>query len=217
MNKKKEVYIGLKVGKLTVTKCLGSHNKQIEWECTCECGNKVIHTTKQLNWGSIHSCGCGLLDMYKKIKKIDEKDRPLYIRWLMIKDRCNNPNSKVYKDYGGRGIKICPEWNNDFSAFKNWAYENGYDESLSIDRIDNNKGYSPENCRWVDSKTQGNNRRTNHCVTIDGVTKTIMQWSEEYGIKYDTIQRRIRDGWSEQDAITKPIIPLNERKRYKRT
>lgn len=217
-SKHKKICIGERFGKLTVTKCLGSNGKKkIEWECVCDCGKTVVHTTSALNCGKIHSCGCGLIEMYKKAKKNDPKDKKLYSRWLSIKDRCRNPKNAQYKNYGGRGITICPEWENDFYAFRDWAFLNGYDESLSIDRIDNDKGYSPDNCRWVDSKIQGNNRRTNHCVTIDGITKTIMQWSEIYGIKYDTINRRIRDGWSEQDAITKPIIPLGERHSYKRT
>ena len=206
-SKKKKMYVGYKIGKLTVAKLLGTNGQKLLWECVCDCGNTVIHTTSELNYGSIRSCGCLKHETGDKLKKYNARDRKLYYRWSCIKGRCYNPNDNAYPNYGGRGIKMCPEWENDFYTFRDWAIANGYDESLSIDRIDNDKDYSPDNCRWTNAKIQSNNRRSNHYITIDGVTKTMMQWSEFYNIDYARVQKRLLAGWSEIDAITKPIRP----------
>ncbi len=205
-SKKKDIIIGCRYGKLTVIKEVGvnKYGKKL-WECECDCGNKVIHSSSELNYGRVKSCGCLKHESGEMRKKYNARDRKLYFRWSNIKGRCYNPNDPAYNNYGGRGIKMCPEWEMDFFAFRDWSIENGYNELLSIDRIDNNKGYSPDNCRWTDHKTQSNNRRSNHYITINGVTKTMKQWSEEYGIAYHQVQKRIASGWSEQDAIQKPL------------
>lgn len=116
--------------------------------------------------------------------------------FLHMKDRCYNPNIKEYKNYGGRGITICEEWQTPHSwkggkAFKKWALENGYADDLTIDRIDVNKGYSPENCRWVSIKEHQNNKRNNRLITYKGKTQTIAQWSIELGIPFSTIKNRL--------------------------
>lgn len=116
--------------------------------------------------------------------------------FLHMKDRCYNPNFKEYKHYGGRGITICDEWQTPHSwkggrAFKKWALENGYADNLTLDRIDVNKGYSPENCRWVSMEVQQNNKRNNRLITYKGKTQTIAQWSREVGIPFKTIQGRL--------------------------
>lgn len=122
--------------------------------------------------------------------------------FIEMKQRCYNPNHKRYNDYGGRGINICDEWLNPESSgignatkgwisFKQWALSHGYKSGLSIDRIDNNKGYSPDNCRWVDMKTQSNNKRCCHYITHNGKTQTLKQWCEEKNLKYNTIFMRI--------------------------
>lgn len=133
-----------------------------------------------------------------------------------MKRRCYNPKSEVYKYYGGRGITICEEWNNSevvhlesggnsskgFQAFKKWALENGYEDNLTIDRIDVNKGYSPENCRWVSMKVQSNNLRNNVRLTYKGRTQTIHEWCEELNLNYDRIRHRIcRAGWTVEKAF----------------
>lgn len=121
--------------------------------------------------------------------------------------RCCNPNNTKYNYYGGRGIKVCLEWlNKEWSgkghstkgwvAFKKWSLAHGYTQKLTIDRIDNSKGYSPENCRWVDRKTQNNNTRQNHYVTLDGNTMTVKQMCEKYNIPYKRALRRLQLGWS---------------------
>lgn len=125
-------------------------------------------------------------------------------------DRCENPKSHNYYKYGGRGIRVCEEWKNNKIAFFEWAFENGYSETLTIDRKDNSKGYSPENCRWITYQEQNNNRRSNRFVTVDGVTHTIAEWSRISGIKQATIQFRLCSGWDAKDAVYKSV----ERKKY---
>ena len=108
-------------------------------------------------------------------------------------DRCRREDNDNYNRYGGRGIDVCSEWD-DFAEFQRWAIDNGYNEDLTIDRIDNDDGYCPENCRWVDTLTQGNNRTTNHVITYNGETHTIAEWSRILGIKYPTLYSRLNRG-----------------------
>ena len=115
----------------------------------------------------------------------------LYKTWRDIKERCGNPN---IKNYGGRGIKVCPEWENDFLVFREWALNNGYSDDLTIDRIDVNGNYEPSNCRWATNKAQANNRRSNILITYNGETHTISEWSDITGIKYWKIIQRHRRG-----------------------
>ena len=127
--------------------------------------------------------------------------------FLHMKDRCYNPNFKDYKNYGGRGITICEEWQTPHSwkggrAFRKWALENGYADNLTLDRIDVNKGYSPENCRWVSMKVQGNNRRNNTSITYKGQTKTLAQWCDELDLCYNKTYKRIfHRNWSIEKAF----------------
>ena len=140
----------------------------------------------------------------------------LYLVWHGIKNRCENNNLDRYKDYGGRGITLCEEWK-DYQNFAKWAYNNGYDDnipknSLSIDRIDNDKGYSPDNCRFVDYRTQCNNKRNNRKYSIKGITHTIQEWSRIYDIKDYIIRDRIfKLGWSPEKAITTPVRKMKRR------
>lgn len=123
-----------------------------------------------------------------------------------MKTRCNNPNAPPFRLYGGRGIKVCDEWLHDFPAFRDWALNNGYSDELTIDRIDNSRGYSPDNCRWTTYKVQANNNRHNVTVTVNGQTGTISEMCERHGIEnphliYDRITRL---GWSAERAFTTP-------------
>ena len=178
------------------------------WRCRCVCGKETIVSSASLLYGNTTSCGC-----YRREKQAESgkhhtthgmsKDRLYYIYYGMRR-RCYNPNAIDFPRYGGRGIKICEDWLHSFECFKEWAFSNGYDESLSIDRIDCNGDYCPENCRWTDLKTQHNNTRKNHYVTYEGETLTISQWAERYGINKITLQSRLcKYGWSVERALTK--------------
>lgn len=112
-----------------------------------------------------------------------------------MRQRCNNPNNPNYPNYGGKGVRICDEWN-DYQSFRNWAEANGYNDSLSIDRIDPNGSYCPENCRWADDKVQMNNQTRNRKICYKGKTKTMAQWADLFGLSYSAMQHRIERGWS---------------------
>lgn len=178
------------------------------WEMKCKCGNVFISQPSETN-GMCRECAYKLISDKKRVhgESPDTKKNAsrLYGIWLGMKTRCNNPNVDSYKHYGGRGIKVCDDWN-DYLAFKRWALNNGYVDGLSIDRIDNDGDYCPQNCRWANNVEQGNNRRNNHILTFNGVSKTMAEWARESGIKYHTLKRRINNyGYSVEDAITKPV------------
>ena len=139
-----------------------------------------------------------------------QKDnQKIYKVWSGIKQRCFNPNSNRYKNYGGRGISICDEWKNSFETFCKWALENGYKEGLSIDRIDHEKDYDPSNCRWTDEITQQNNRTNNTLYEYEGETHTLTEWSRIKGIKPKTFCTRWRRGYRGQDLM-KPTMTKSE-------
>lgn len=133
-----------------------------------------------------------------------------YKRYRSMINRCYNPNHTHYHNYGGRGITVCNEWKNDYQKFCDWANSSGYKEGLTLDRIDNNKGYSPENCRWATRKEQGRNQRTNVKITINGKTKLMCEWAEISGISEGNISKRIKRGWGDEDLLK----PLNETNHY---
>lgn len=207
---------GQRFGRLTVIERKESYNgKKARWLCKCDCGNYVTVLSTCLISGTTKSCGC-LNDEIRHLptaeKKLthaqgepDSKSR-LYKIWAKIKTRTESVGSPDYENYGARGIDMCNEWKNSFQSFKAWALGNGYREDLTIDRIDNDKGYSPENCRWADAYTQSNNRRTNHKLTHKGKTQNVSQWAEEMGLKYDTLHNRIKYlGWTVERALTTPV------------
>ena len=129
----------------------------------------------------------------------------LFSIWANMLTRCHNPKFIRYYRYGGRGITVCDEWRNDFMSFYNWAMANGYDDSLTIDRINNDGNYEPSNCRWVTIKIQCNNRGNNHIVTLYGVSKPLNEMAELYGINPKTVRDRLKRGWKLEDALTKPV------------
>ena len=190
-------------GRLKVIKrAENTKNNQAQWLCECECGNTTIVRTSYLNNGHTKSCGC--LNIEASTKHGDYKTK-LYRVYLQMKDRCNNPKNDGYKNYGGRGIKVCKEWSDDFTIFKEWSLQNGYIEGLTLDRIDFNKGYEPSNCRWITNKEQQHNKSTNVFITHNGETKTLAQWSEIYDIYSSTAKHRLDKGMSFEDAFDKNL------------
>jgi hypothetical protein len=179
--------------------------------CECDCGKEKEILGKDLKNGNTKSCGCLRREEMSKRRTIHgESDIRLHIIWTGMRQRCERPTQEKHKkDYRDRGIAVCAEWHT-YTNFRNWALANGYTENLTIDRIDNNKGYYPENCRWTDNKTQANNRRTNHNITFNGDTHTISQWAEIIGIKYNTLHRRLTiSGWSVEKAFTSDVERRN--------
>ena len=195
---------GRKMGRLTVIQDTNERrNKGVVWICRCECGNVVKRTTGELNAGRRLSCGCirtGAMGAWKNGKR-----ERLYIVWCDIIQRCFDKNDPGYQRYGARGITICDEWRHNYPAFREWAFANGYNEQLTIDRIDNDGDYSPDNCRWTTAKVQSRNKSTNVLITYQGETHCISEWSEILGFKYSTLRERLRRGWSVEKAITTPL------------
>lgn len=177
--------------------------------CQCDCGKQVLIKAYRFHTGKIvHSCGCD-----DKRKTSDGKYKhPLYKIYVDMKNRCYYTKDISYSHYGMKGITVCNEWLNNFMSFYNWSVNNGWEKGLSLDRIDNNKGYSPENCRWTDIITQNNNKTNNRFLTINGETLTVAQWSRKINIKHSTILERLKRGYTEEDAVMKPIIKKNNTK-----
>lgn len=178
------------------------HKKGTHWLCVCDCGNLTEVQGGHLREGRIKSCGCLRNETtIKRSTKHGYKHTRLYSIWQHMKYRCCNKNGKDYKNYGGRGIAVCSDWLDNFMSFYNWSMANGYDNNLTIDRIDNGKGYEPNNCRWVDMKQQSRNTRQNRNITINGVTRCLAEWCEILGLNYDKIYNRLYKGWSIEKAL----------------
>ena len=177
-----------------------------EWNCVCECGKVFIANGKEIRSGHTLSCGC--LKVERTISAHTthgESASRLYKIYAGMKDRCYNKNNKRYDIYGQKGIKICDEWLNSYEAFRDWAMSNGYKEDLTIDRINSNGNYCPDNCRWTTAEVQANNTSRNHLLTYDGETKTMSQWAKEVGLSYYTLRNRINClGWNVDKSLTTP-------------
>lgn len=204
---------GQRFNKLKVIELSFIKNKRAYWKCQCDCGNIRIVNAGHLKNGHTKSCGC-----LKGCKEGNEnpsyrhglRHSKLYQTWVNMKTRCYNSNNKTYKNYGGRGIKICEEWlnkENGFINFYNWAIENGYKEGLTIDRIDVNGDYKPNNCRWANWKKQQNNRGNNFKITYNNKTHTLQEWSEILPIEISssTLRNRITKKWDIEKAFTTPV------------
>lgn len=201
MSKLKDL-TGQKFGYLLVLERVKNRNNRVWWKCLCDCGNlKEVASSRLVNGNTI-SCGCQQFVNFKKSRITHNlSNTKLYKVWHHMKERCYLKTDKRYKNYGGRGIKICDEWKNDFINFYNWAINNGYQENLTIDRINVNGNYTPLNCRWVTWKEQANNTTRNHYIEYNGEKHTISEWADLLNISSKTLQIRLKRGWSIEDTI----------------
>lgn len=198
--------VGEKFGRLTVVGYAGlSGSGKRTWDCVCECGNHTVVTTSDLRNGHTKSCGCirkeELIIRSTSHGKVHTR---LYSIWTGMKNRCYNRKQDNFKYYGGRGIKVCNEWRDDFESFFEWAIANGYQDGYTIDRIDVNKDYSPENCAWKTQREQNLNTRKNRCIEYLGTTKTIKEWADECGLEYSCLLWRLNSGWDIARALSTP-------------
>lgn len=206
-----EEWIGRKFGKLTVDGIVVTRDPKgrsmIRWNTTCDCGNKILAVPSKLALGVQTGCVCvNREETRKRATKHGESHTRLFTIWVNMRDRCNNPKNKRYDRYGGRGISVCNEWNNNYEPFRDWSRENGYDENAkygecTLDRIDVNGNYEPSNCRWTDIKTQQRNRTDNRIYEIDGRIKSLAEWCEDFNTSYSMVENRIRRGWDVKKAL----------------
>lgn len=173
----------------------------------CECGKQSTLPHSKLRSGRSLSCGCLRTEQFKaKYTKHAAGGTRLYGVWAAMKRRCYTPTVKEYHRYGGAGISVCDEWRTSFIAFREWAMNNGYQDSLSIDRINGTGNYEPSNCRWATYEIQANNQKSNHPITAFGETKNLTQWSRDSrcSVGHARISIRLKEGWLPEDAISFP-------------
>jgi len=209
---------GLRFSRLTVLYLAGcDQSRTVYWVCICDCGVETVARGTSLRSGAIKSCGC--LRKERLDKSITTHGLTggrnhtlrLYRIWRNMKSRCFNPKTPKYKNHGGRGITICPEWM-DYKPFHNWAIANGYQDDLTIERIDNDGDYCPENCKWATYKEQSLNSRQNHIISYKGKSKTLKEWADSMKIKYSTLRARlIQYGWPIDLALVTPISRQNRK------
>lgn len=186
-----------------------------KWHCKCtRCGTEKDITAHDLIRGSAQSCGCLSREIHSKLQTTHGMSKTrIYKIWSGIKARCLNPNDKYYINYGKRGITIFKDWELSFESFYNWAINNGYEDNLTIDRIDNNKGYFPDNCRWTDYKTQENNRRNNTIYYVNGEKMTLSQCSDLCGYSSAMLSRRMKvNGLSIEQAMSIPKMKKGKKR-----
>lgn len=209
MNKNFIDLTGQKFGRLTVIKCVGNNKDKghfYYWLCRCNCGNFKETRGTSLQNGATQSCGCLSREMLEKGRQNRKthgmSESPEFRIWLHLKDRCLNKNDKQYKNYGGRGIKVCKEWLNSFEVF---YADMGKRPSKkhSIDRRNNDGNYCPENCWWVLPKVQSRNTRRNRMLTYKGETLCMIEWAERLNINYKNLWNRLNKGWNIEKAFTK--------------
>ena len=189
-------------GRLVAIKKEKSINGQNMWLFQCDCGKQKIINKYSVIRGFTNSFGCyhKEQDVLKHTTHNMSKTR-LYRCWQDMKNRCYNPSRKKYKIYGGRGIIVCSEWKNSFENFSDWSLRNSYKEGLSLDRIDVNGNYCPENCRWTTMKEQNNNRRNNHKITINNETKNLCEWLEIFKMDSGSFYYKLKKGYKPEEIF----------------
>ena len=203
-----ESFVGQKFGQLVVRQTGGKNYRgRVMWLCRCDCGNAKEVLPYNLLSGNTKSCGCLMREVHLVLHRTHGATargsgaRGLYNRWQAMLTRCRNPNVSNYKNYGGRGISVCDRW----MQFENFYADMGDPpDGASLDRIDNQGNYEPQNCRWSDRKEQNRNRRISHVIVHDGISLPISAWAEKLGVTRGLIRDRLRLGWSVERALTTP-------------
>lgn len=203
---------GERYGRLVVIKSLKDKNGKTRWRCRCDCGQVKDTGTHQLRGGNTRSCGC--LTRERLNAKPTRRTHgytgiPEHVVWKGMRARCNNENHAAYKNYGGRGIKVCKRWN----KFSNFLADMGKRPSSkhTIERTDNNKNYEPSNCEWVTRKVNCDNRRDTVVLTFKGRIQSLTKWAEEYNIKNTTVHNRLKLGWTIKAALSTPVKQYRRR------
>lgn len=215
---------GMRFGRLVAVE--PAREKSGYWVCSCDCGNTTIVRHDHLETGKTLSCGCYAREIASAngrqlLTKHGWYGTSLYKRWIGMRYRCNNPNSSMWHLYGGRGIRVCDEWNNSFMAFKDWALANGYEETaptgeLTLDRIDTNGNYEPSNCRWISIFDQQSNRRNNRHVEYRGKQYTIAQLARKFNMYEQTLVKRLERGMTPEEAVSAKCKRTQRKKRSRK-
>lgn len=191
-------------GYLTVIKRVdNAKNGHSRWLCKCKCGKETVVMSTHITGGKIVSCGCYWNEKkytFRRTHGFAQKER-LYTEWQSMKARCYSKTRAFYEYYGGRGIKVCDEWKQNYLAFREWSLKNGYKDNLTLDRIDVNGNYEPSNCRWVTMYEQSRNTRKNIFITYNGETRIMRDWARVFNISYYALGNRIRNGMKPEKAL----------------
>lgn len=197
--------VGKRFGRLEVIRLYEKTQNGNRWLCKCDCGNQAIVYDRNLRAGT-RSCGCLHKELARESHTTHGKANTRLFRiWVGMRHRCRNEKLREYKYYGGKGVSVCNEWNNSFEKFEEWAILHGYNELLTLDRIDVNGNYEPNNCRWVTNEEQQANKSNTMFLTYNGKTLRAKEWEAITGIPYQTIMQRLRYGWSVERIFTTPI------------
>ena len=197
---------GNRYGDLVVVKrAENAHGGVAVWECLCDCGKTTLVRGSNLKSGAVKSCGCRRSKVKSTFRHGMSKTR-LYREWASIKRRCYLKSDPSYKNYGGREIEMCDSWKNSFELFAEWATTNGYSDDLTIERINVNGNYCPENCKWIPWSEQQGNRTYCRFYTYNGETKNLVEWCKQFNLPYGTVHNRIyKLKWTFQRAISEPV------------
>lgn len=195
--------LGKRYGRLLVVS-ESTKRGRVAWQCLCDCGNQLVVPSSDLQCGNTRSCGClRREEASHRMTTHGLSSTPIYAVWGTMLGRCSRPSHNRYHLYGGKGIKVCPEWH-QFENFFAWASTHGYRRGLTIDRIDNSKGYGPANCRVVDFQTQARNTSNNRIISAFNKSQCLSAWAEDTGITREAIAQRLKAGWEEEKALTLP-------------
>ncbi len=203
---------GNRYGSLVATRLVSAGDNAM-WEFQCDCGNTVVrrgtHVTSYAKKSDCRwvSCGCR-----QHLETHGIAKTPLYNIWVGIKRRCYDPKNHAYKNYGGRGIKMCDEWLKSPVAFADWAVANGYAAGMSTERVDVNGDYCPANCMFIPLNEQGKNTRKTRWIEYNGERKNITDWASTFGLNTQTLWKRLKDGWPVHEALTTSAVPGNNRR-----